>query len=386
MDDIVIIGGGVVGSSAAYHLARDGRAGRISVVERDPTYEKSATARSAGGIRQQFSLRENILMSQYGLEVYGNFEELMSVDGDAPDLGLRQQGYLFLATEQGVESMKESHRLQRSLGVPVELLDRGGLKARFPSLVADDIEMASFGPEDGWIDPYAALQGFRRKARSLGAVYLADEVVAIETGARRAERVRLKSGKVLAAGTVINAAGAWSGDVAAMVGMPLPVEPVRRMTFFFDIREGLEPLPLVIDPSGLWLRPEGRGYICGRSNPEEPPGYNFEVDHAYFDEVLWPLLAARVPAFQALKVGRSWACLYDLNRLDENLIIGPWEGGLENFHVACGFSGHGLQQAPAVGRALAELVLDGRFVAIDLSRLTYRRVVESAPRPERAIV
>lgn len=386
MCDVVIIGGGVVGSSAAYHLARDGRPRRICVVERDPTYEKASTSRSAGGIRQQFSLPENILMSQYGLEVYRNFAELVAVDGEAPDIALRQQGYLFLATERGVEAMKESHRLQRSLGAPVELLDRDALAARFPSLVADDIAMASFGPEDGWIDPYAALQGFRRKARSLGAVYIADEVVGIETSAKKAERVRLKSGEKLAAGTVINAAGAWSREVSQMVGMPLPVEPVRRMAFFFQVRESLEPLPLVIDPSGLWLRPEGAGYICGRSIADEPPGYNFEVDYAYFDEVLWPLLAARVSAFQALKPGRSWAGLYDLNRLDENLIIGPWVGSLENFHVACGFSGHGLQQAPAVGRALAELVLDGRFVTIDLSRLTYQRVVDCTPCPEHAIV
>ena len=198
--------------------------------------------------------------------------------------------------------------------------------------------------------------------------------------------MRLKSGDTLRAGAVVNAAGAWAGAVAAMVGMPLPVVPLRRMVFFFEVREQLEPLPLVIDASGLYFRPEGSGYLSGRSDPDEPPGFNFDVDHAYFEAVVWPLLAAWAPAFEALKVGQSWACHYDYNTLDQNLIIGPWLGGVENFHVACGFSGHGLQQAPAVGRAMAELLLDGRFITLDLSRMTYRRVIDNAPLHETGIV
>ncbi len=171
-----------------------------------------------------------------------------------------------------------------------------------------------------------------------------------------------------------------------MVGMALPVEPVRRLVYFFEIRQRLEPLPLVIDPSGLYFRPEGAGYLAGRSDPDEAPGFNFEVDYDYFEAVVWPLLAARVPAFEALKPGQAWACHYDCNTLDENLIIGPWTGGLENFHVACGLSGHGLQQAPAIGRAMAELILDGRFVTLDLSRMTYRRVSDNEPLHETGIV
>ena len=171
-----------------------------------------------------------------------------------------------------------------------------------------------------------------------------------------------------------------------MVGMALPVAPVRRLVHTFEIRERLEPLPMVVDPSGLYFRPEGAGYICGRSNPGEAEGVNFEIDDGYFEDVVWPLLARRVGAFEALRPGRSWAGLYDLNRLDSNLIIGPWLGGLENFHVACGFSGHGLQHAPAVGRAMAELLLDGRFTTLDLSRFSYQRVIDNAPLAETAIV
>ncbi len=198
--------------------------------------------------------------------------------------------------------------------------------------------------------------------------------------------MRLKSGARRRAGQVVNAAGAWSGLVAAMAGMDLPIVPSRRQVFFIETREPLGPTPLVIDVSRVYFRPEGKGFITGLSNPHEPEGFNFEVDHDYFTDAIWPLLAARVPAFEALKVGQSWACHYDLNSLDENLIIGPWTGGLENFHVACGFSGHGLQQAPAVGRAMAELLLDNRFMTIDLTRMTYRRVIDGDPLYETGIV
>jgi glycine/D-amino acid oxidase-like deaminating enzyme len=386
MDDVLIIGGGIVGSSIAYHLARDGRADRVCVVERDPSYEFASTPRSVGGVRQQFSLPENVRMSQYGLGIWRDFETLMEVDGTPANVDFRQQGYLFLAGPGGVDTLEANHRVQRGLGAAVEILDRAGLAARFPSLVVDDIAAGSFGPDDGWLDPHGALQGFRRKAQSLGARYLADEVVAIDAGRGRVEGVRLKSGERRAAGAVVNATGAWSAEVCALVGMPLPVVPTRRLVHFFEIRARLEPLPLVVDPSGLYFRPEGVGYICGRSNPDEAPGVNFETDDEYFVDVVWPLLAHRVTAFEALRPGRSWAGLYDLNRLDANLIIGPWIGGLENFHVACGFSGHGLQQAPAVGRAMAELLLDGRFTTLDLSRFTYQRIIDNAPLPETGIV
>ena len=381
MDDIQIIGGGIIGSSIAYHLARDGRAGRVTVIERDATYAEASTPRSLGGLRQQFSLPENVLMSQYGLGVYRNFERDMAATVD-----FRQQGYLFPADEDGMAVLEANHRLQSDLGAAVELLGLDALAERFPWLSLDGLAGASFGPEDGWLDPHGALQGFSRKARELGVVYLEDEVVAMDTGSSRIDALRLKSGERLTAGLVIDAAGAWSGLVAAMAGMALPITPSRRQIFFVEIREPLGAAPLVIDGSGVYFRPEGAGYLTGMSNPNEPEGFHFEVDHDYFTNDIWPLLAARVPAFEALKVSRSWACHYDLNSLDGNLIIGPWIGGCENFHLACGFSGHGLQQAPAVGRAMAELLLDGRFMTIDLSRMSYQRVIDNAPLYETGIV
>ena len=385
MDDILIIGGGIIGSSIAYHLARDGRAGRITVIERDATYAEASTPRSLGGIRQQFSLPENVLMSQYGLGVYLNFAETMAVDGEPAAVDFRQAGYLFPAGADGMAVFRANHRLQSDLGAAVEMLDLEALAARFPWLSLDGLAGGAFGPEDGWLDPHGALQGFRRKARALGVSYVEDEVVAIDRNASRIEAVRLKSGDRRPAGQVVNAAGAWSGLVATMAGMALPIVPSRRQVFFVEIREALGDAPLMIDGSGVYFRPEGRGYLTGMSNPNEPEGFHFEVDHDYFTNDIWPRLAARVPAFEALKVSRSWACRYDLNGLDGNLIIGPWVGGCENFHVACGFSGHGLQQAPAVGRAMAELLLDNRFLTIDLSRMTYQRVIDDEPLIETGI-
>ena len=384
--DVVIVGGGVIGCSAAYHLLADGRPVTVAVIERDPTYEYASTPRSAGGIRQQFSLPENILMSQFGLGFYKRFAETMAADGHVPEVSLRQGGYLFLAGEAGASALRDSHATQTRLGAPVELMDRASLARRFPSLDLDGIALGSFGPEDGWMDPHAILMGFRRKARSLGATYVHDEAIGLERVGGRVTGLGLASGGAMSAGTIIVAAGAWSATLSATVGMALPVEPVRRMAHYFEIREKLDPLPLTIDPSGVYFRPEGAGYIAGKSNPDEPAGANFEVDPAWFDEVVWPAIAARVPAFETLKPGRAWAGLYDLNRLDDNLIIGDWPGEIVNLLVACGLSGHGLQQAPAVGRALAELVLDGRFVTLDLSRLSYARVVANRPLLERGIV
>lgn len=312
MHDVVIIGGGVIGSSVAYHLTREGRAGRVCVVEPDPTYEFASTPRAVGGVRRLFSLPENIAMSRLSLDVYRDFERLMAVDGEPAPIGFRRGGYLFLYPPEQAGVLERNFHTQRDLGCPVELLDRDGLKRRFPSLALDDVAGGCYSPEDGWVDPYGALMGFRRKAQSQGAVYLEDRVVGLETSARRVSAVRLEKGGRLGAQTVVNAAGAWAPEICAMVGMRLPVEPLRLQ--------------------------------------------------------------------------RGWAGLYDQNRLDGNAILGPWVGGLENFHVACGFSGHGLMHAPAVGLAVSELLLDGRFSTIDLSRLTYRRVIDGTPLPEQGII
>jgi len=382
--DIVIVGGGVIGSSIAYYLAASGKAGDVVVVEPDPTYEFAATPRSVGGIRELFTLPENIAMSQYGKEVYGNFAALMDVDGNAPDIHLRQQGYLFLGSgPRDVETLIHNWKIQVSHGAHVELLDRRGVAARFPSLAVDDIDAAAWSPTDGFLDPHAALHGFRKKAASLGARYLTDRVVGFEVSGTAVTLVRLESGDTIVPGAVVNAANCWGPALCDLVGMKVPVHPLRRQQFFFRIREKLEPLPNIRHISrDIGFRPEGDGYMSGKTRYDEKPGFNWEVDHAYFESDLWPELARRVPAFEALKIASAWAGHYDQNVFDNNVILGPWKGRLDNFHIALGFSGHGLQQAPAIGRAMKELLVDGGFRTIDLSRFGYQRVLDDTPMRE----
>ncbi|MBC6440703.1 MAG: FAD-binding oxidoreductase [Rhodospirillales bacterium] len=383
--DIVIVGGGVMGLSTAWHLLDREPGLRVCVIERDPTYEFASTPRSLGGVRQQFSVAENIRMSQYGRQFYTVFAETMAVDGEKPDIGYRVEGYLFLLPEEARAQAQELNDLQRSLGATTEMLDPAGIAVLFPSLNLDDIAFGTYGPEDGWTDPYAIVMGFRKKVREMGIAYRQGGVASIATADGRATGVVLEDGSTVAAGQVVCAAGAWSNTLLATAGVEVPVVPVRRMVFFFEIQQEIEPLPLTIAPDGLYFRPEGRGYLTGHSI-EEPEGINFEVDDSLFEESIWPALAERVPAFEALRQTNAWSGLYDINKLDENMVCGPHPEGPANLHILCGFSGHGLQQAPAAGRATSELILDGGFTTLDLSRLSAERLVTGAAVHEVGIV
>jgi len=384
--DVAIMGGGVMGLSTAWHLLAREPGLAVTVVERDPSYARASTPRSAGGVRLQFSLPENVAMSAYGLAFYKAFGETMAIGGERPEIGHKQWGYLFLLPEAARTAAEAINRVQADGGARNELLERDALATRFPPLNLDDIGLGSFGPEDGWTDPHAILMGFRRKVQAMGARLVDGEVARIETDGDRATALVLADGGRIEAGEIVCAAGAWSRDLLATAGVDVPVAPVRRMVFYFELRETLERLPLTISPDGHWFRPEGAGYIAGRSIADEPEGENFEVDHGWFEESLWPDLAHRVPAFAALKLKNAWAGLYDINRLDENMLCGPHPEGPGNLHVLCGFSGHGLQQAPAAGRAVSELILDRRFTTIDLTRLGCRRLVTGQAMHETGIV
>jgi FAD-dependent oxidoreductase domain-containing protein 1 len=386
--DVLIVGGAVMGSAIAYFLAEAGLAGRVTVIERDPGYAHCATTRSWGGVRQQFSTAENIRMSAFGVEFIRGIPDRLAVDGERPDPGFREQGYLFLASPEGLPVLEANCRLQRELGAATELLTPDSLAARFPWLNLDGIAGAGFGPRDeGWIDPHALLNALRRKARSLGVAYRRDEVIALRPAGNRIDRIELAGGEILSAGTVVIAAGPQSGAVAALAGIELPVSPRKRSSFVFDCRTDLGRVPLTVDPTGVAFRPEGRQYIAIVSPPpdQDPDSDDLEPDYALFEERIWPVLAHRVPAFEAIKPGTAWGGHYDYNRFDQNAVLGP-HPAIDNLLFCTGFSGHGLQQAPAAGRAVAEWILHGAYRSIDLSRFGYQRIAENRPLPEINVV
>jgi len=387
--DVAIIGGGVIGSAIAYFLAgRTDFKGSIVVVEKDPTYETAATPRSAGGVRQQFSTPENIRMSMFGAAFIKEAGEHLTVDGEAVELPFVEWGYLFLATATGFETLRANHTTQTSLDAKVALLMPSELKARFPWLNVEDLAGGCFGlANEGWTDPYGLLQAFRRKARSLGVTYMTDEVTGLERVGNRVAGAALRNGGRLACGAVVNAAGYHAHEIAGMIGVGLPVRPRKRIVYVFDCRDKPSRAPLTIDPTGVWCRPEGANFIGGISPPEadDPDSTDFEIDYGLYEDVVWPTLAHRIPAFEAIKLVRAWVGHYDYNTLDQNAILGP-HPEIGNFYFANGFSGHGLQQSPAVGRAIAELIAYGTYRSLDLRRFGYERVVNSVPISELNVV
>jgi glycine/D-amino acid oxidase-like deaminating enzyme len=383
--DVVICGGAVVGSAVAHYLTADGFPGRVVVIERDPSYARAATALSASGIRQQFSNPLNVRISAYGLEVIRGFREVAGID-----LNFHEQGYLYLAaTEAQAAILRANHAVQTEEGAAVELLEPEALKARFPHLEVGDIVLAALGTAgEGWFDNMGLMQGFRRMAQAAGVEYLKGEVAGLELAGGRVAAVRLADGGAIGCGQFVNAAGGRGAEVAAMAGIAIPVERRKRTVFAFATAEPpAGRLPLMIDPSGVWCRPEGAHFIAG-SAPDPDPAVeaeDFEPRHGEWEETVWPALASRSPAFEALKLTGFWAGHYDMNTLDHNVIVGP-HPEIGNFHFANGFSGHGLQQAPAIGRGIAEVILHGEYRSLDLSPLGFARIAERRPFPERSVI
>src|SRR5262249_40985712 len=297
--DVAIIGGGAIGAAAAYFLRSHPRTCRIAVIERDTSYQLASTPRASGGVRRLFSLPENIALSNFSIPFFERFDSEMAVDGEPAAINLRKGGYLFIVPPGGVRVLERKFETQKANGVHVEWLDRKGLKDRFPSMNVDDLGAGVLSPDDGWLDPYGVLQGLRKKAKALGAEFVNDEVVGLDVERRRLRAIRLKSGQSIEADVVINAARAWAKEVCAMAGWTGPIEPLRRYEHYFETAEAIEPLPYIKDVHRPAFCPEGKGYSGGVPNLDE--GYNFEVDHDYFQQVVWPALAARFPQFERSK-------------------------------------------------------------------------------------
>jgi FAD-dependent oxidoreductase domain-containing protein 1 len=386
--DVVIVGGGIVGSSSAYFLRKNGFKGTIALIERDTSYANGCTARSCGGIRQQFSTPENISLSKFGLNILRHLKEEF---GPEADVSFREQGYLILASESGKAILEENHAIQVANGADNVLLDADGLGKQFPWLVTDGLVLGCFGRSgEGWVDPYSLMGLFRKSAAAQGVDIIQGEVSSVKKTAGRASSLILADGTEIACGTLVNAGGAAAGALAQMAGIELPVGPRKRYVYVLDCPGAspeLHKAPLTVDISGIYFRPEGKQFICGLSPEEadEPHEMNWEVDYNWFEERIWETLATRIPAFEAIKVVNAWVGHYDYNALDQNAVIGP-HPQVSNFLFANGFSGHGLQQGPGAGNAIAELIIHGQYRTIDLERLGFARILKKAPLFERNVI
>ena len=376
-----------MGSALAYWLTRLEPSASVVVIERDPTYATASSALSAASIRQQFTTPVNIRIAQASIEFLRAAGELLEVDGTRPDIGLTEAGYLFLAGEAGVESLRRAHAIQTQHGAAVALLTPAQLAERFPWLETADLAAGTLGLQgEGWFDGYLLLTALGRKARSQRVRYVRGEVTGLEIRERRIVAVGLADGSRIACGHFVNAAGPWARAIAHLAGVDLPVFARRRTVYVVACRAQLQPFPLLIDPSGFWMRPEGSGFIAGLPpGAEDPDDARLEPEYEGFESSLWPALAARIPAFEAAKLQRAWAGYYEMNVFDHNGVLG-WHPEIANFGFMNGFSGHGMQQGPVVGRGMAELIIHGRFASVDLTPLAYERLVAGQPLLELNII
>ena len=384
--DVAIAGGGIVGSSTAYYLRKNGFTGSIAIFEQDTSFKHSCSALSWGGIRQQFSTPENIRLSQFGLDLIRNLKQEFGADAD---IGFKEQGYLVLATERGVPVLEENRALQVSMGADTVIFSGDELAKRFPWINFDGIAAGSFGPRnEGWFDPYS-LMTLVRKAAVARDVKLVPQAVTGVSANGKITGITLANGEAYTVGALVNAAGAGAGALAAMAGIELPVSPAKRYVYVVDCPAAPEEMrkgPLTFDVTGEYFRPEGRNFIWGftPTEEEEPAVKDWLMDESWFEEKVWPSLAARVPVFEAVKMVGNWVGHYDYNWFDHNGIIGR-HPGIPNFYFGNGFSGHGIQQGPATGNAIAELIIHGGFRTIDLTRMGYERLLRKEPLFEKNI-
>jgi glycine/D-amino acid oxidase-like deaminating enzyme len=384
--DVVIVGGGIMGSATAYYLNKRAPDLRTAVFEMDPSYSRASTTLSMSNARIQFSFPSNVRISKYAFEVLENFENEMTVNDRRPSIGYRREGNLFLVDEEGRIAAENAFKMQKDMGCDIEWWNPEEIGRRFPLYNTAGYLGGTFGPKDGHFDAYGVLMGYRAKAISLGAEFIHAEVSEIMKTGKRVSGVRLSTGEEITAGKIVNCAGAWCAGIAKTAGVFLPVQPVKRQVFVLDTKVKPDgPLPLTVLPSGMYFRTETGGFILlGKSMEEDPVGFSFSWDDKRFYEILWPELAEFVPDFESLRLIRGWAGLYAMNTLDGNAILGEWPE-LDGLFLANGFSGHGLQQAPAVGRYIAELI-KGEQHALDLSVFNPGRILENRKLSENGLV
>ncbi len=391
--DVVIIGGAIMGSATAWFLTENHFDGSVLVIERDPTYTACSTAHTNSCIRQQFSTELNIRISQFGAQFVKNLREFMGGDERVPELGIQSYGYMYLAdTDAFADALRAAQKVQLAAGAGTRLLTAQEIAAEYPFYAVDDIVLGSINTVDeGYWDGGTVFDWFRRSARERGVEYVHGEVVAITKSAAgdRITHVTLASGKTIACGQVVNATGPRAARTAEMAGIDLPVEPRKRFTWIFKAETPLDrELPLTIDPSGVHFRQDGPDTYLAGCKPDPDPAVDptdFAMDHSIWETHVWPIIATRIPQFQAIRVVTEWAGHYAYNTLDHNAIIGP-HPQVENLHFLNGFSGHGLQQSPAMGRAMAEWLTHGEYRSLDMTPFGYDRVARGEAFVERAVI
>jgi len=389
--DVVIVGGAIMGSSAAFWLSiNPDFDGSILVVERDPSYENSSTARTNSCMRQQFSNPLNIQISQFTADFVHNFRDRLGGDPEIPDIGTQLFGYMYLAdNDEFAERLRQSQQLQESLGGGTKIMAPAEIAEAYPFYNMDGIVCGSHNlVNEGYFDGGTMFDWLRRQARRNGAEYITNEVAGIDHDGTTVTSVTLTSGEQITCGHIVNAAGPRAADVAALAGFELPVEPRKRFTFVFNCAEDLgRDLPLTIDPTGVHVRSDGDAFLAGCPPFEDARVEydDFSIHDDVWEEKIWPAIANRVPAFERIKVTSKWAGHYAYNTLDHNVVIGP-HPEMSSFIFMNGFSGHGLQQNPAMGRAVSELITYGEFRTLDMTPLGYHRIIAGEPFVETAII
>lgn len=387
--DVVVIGGAIMGSATAWWLTCLGFTGRVLVLDRDPTYAQAGTTHTNSCIRQQFSTELNIRISQFGAEFVQNLPRYMG--SDAPGLRIQNFGYMYLAdSEAFAQVLRRNAAVQQAAGAGTRLMTPDEIMTAYPFYEVGDLVLGSINTRDeGYFDGSTVFDWFGRKARAAGVDYVADEVIAMERAAGRVTAVVLASGRRIACGAVVNASGARGARTAAMAGISLPIEPRKRFTWVIQAERPLDrPLPLTIDPSGVHMREVGGGsYMIGGHADHDPAVAfdDFAMDHAIWQDKIWPAIATRIRAFEAVKILSEWVGHYDYNTLDQNAVTGP-HPEVENFLFLNGFSGHGLQQSPAMGRATAEWLMHGAYRTLDLSPFHFDRLARGQAIVEGAII
>lgn len=392
--DVVIVGGAMLGSSVAWFLSDNADFnGSVLVVEMEPSYERSSTFCTNSCMRQQFSSELNVRISQFAADFVKNLRTYMGGDQRVPELTIQNFGYMYLADNEAfADVLRESHQVQVAAGAGTKLMTAEDIKRDYPFYNVDDVVLGSHNlVDEGYWDGMAVFEWWRRSARQRGIEYISNRVVDIIVGTNGAqvESVTLGTGEVITCGKVVNCSGPRAADTAKMLGIELPVEPRKRYTYIFEAEQPLDRwLPLTINPSGVHVRQEGQSYYQAGGHAEIDPGVapeDFEYDHGLWEDKIWPAVATRIPQFEAIKVTHEWVGHYAYNYFDHNAILGT-HAAIDNFYFVNGFSGHGLQQSPAMGRGTAELITYGEYRTLDLSPFNYERIPNNQPYIEKAII